>query len=84
MKIKDINPNLLRPDSGGNIAKPFIMSFWILVGIGILGLPATTIRCMAFKDTKAMHNAMINWYISCWSFSFRYAFGWSNGKSCYS
>jgi len=59
MKIKDINPNLLRPDSGGNIAKPFIMSFWILVGIGILGLPATTIRCMAFKDTKAMHNAMI-------------------------
>ena len=59
MKIKDIDPNLLRPDSGGNIAKPFIMSFWILVGIGILGLPATTIRCMAFKDTKAMHNAMI-------------------------
>ena len=36
MKIKDIDPNLLRPDSGGNIAKPFIMSFWILVGIGIL------------------------------------------------
>ena len=59
MKIKDINPNLLRPDSGGNIAKPFIMSFWILVGIGVLGLPATTVRCMAFKDTKAMHNAMI-------------------------
>ena len=41
------------------IAKPFIMSFWILVGIGVLGLPATTVRCMAFKDTKAMHNAMI-------------------------
>ena len=59
MKIKDIDPNLLRPDAGGNIAKPFIMSFWILVGIGILGLPATTIRCMAFKDAKAMHNAMI-------------------------
>ena len=50
---------ILRPDSGGNIAKPFIMSFWILVGIGVLGLPATTVRCMAFKDTKAMHNAMI-------------------------
>ena len=38
MKIKEIDPNLLKPDSGGNIAKPFIMSFWILVGIGILGL----------------------------------------------
>ncbi|MDO4690668.1 MAG: sodium/pantothenate symporter [Fusobacterium sp.] len=59
LSIKNIDPNLLRPDSGGNIAKPFIMSFWILVGIGILGLPATTVRCMAFKDSKAMHNAMI-------------------------
>lgn len=59
MTIKNVNPDLLRPDSGGNIAKPFIMSFWVLVGIGILGLPATTVRCMAFKDSKAMHNAMI-------------------------
>lgn len=59
LTIKNINPDLLRPDSGGNIAKPFIMSFWVLVGIGILGLPATTVRCMAFKDSKAMHNAMI-------------------------
>ena len=59
MKIKEIDPNLLKPDSGGDIAKPFIMSFWILVGIAVLGLPATTIRCMAFKDAKAMHNAMI-------------------------
>ena len=59
LKIKEIDPNLLRPDSGGNIAKPFIMSFWVLVGIAILGLPVTTVRCMAFKDSKAMHNAMI-------------------------
>lgn len=58
-KIKDINPDMLRPDAGGAIAKPFIMSFWILVGIGILGLPATTVRCMAFKDSKAMHHAMV-------------------------
>lgn len=58
-KIKDINPDMLRPDAGGAIAKPFIMSFWILVGIGILGLPATTVRCMAFKDSKAMHRAMV-------------------------
>lgn len=59
MKLKEIDPALLQPDSGGRIAKPFIMSFWILVGLGILGLPATSIRCMAFKDSKAMHNAMI-------------------------
>ena len=53
------NPDLLRPDSGGNIAKPFILSFWVLVGVGILGLPATTVRCMGFKNTKAMHRAMV-------------------------
>lgn len=34
--IGEINPDLLRPDSGGNIAKPFILSFWVLVGIGLL------------------------------------------------
>lgn len=59
INIKEINPNLLRPDGGGTILKPFIMSFWILVGIGVLGIPATTIRCMAFKDTKSMHRAMV-------------------------
>ena len=57
--IAERNPDLLRPDSGGNIAKPFILSFWVLVGIGILGLPATTVRCMGFKNTKAMHRAMV-------------------------
>lgn len=57
--IAEQNPNLLKPDSGGNIAKPFILSFWALVGIGILGLPATTVRCMGFKSTKAMHRAMV-------------------------
>lgn len=58
-KLKEIDPNILRPDAGGKIAKPFIMSFWVLVGVGVLGLPATTVRCMAFKDSKAMHNAMV-------------------------
>ena len=57
--IAEKNPDLLRPDSGGHIAKPFILSFWALVGVGILGLPATTVRCMGFKNTKAMHRAMV-------------------------
>ncbi len=58
-KVAEVNPDLLTPSSGGNIGKPFILSFWMLVGIGILGLPATTVRCMGFKDTKAMHKAMV-------------------------
>lgn len=59
MKLKEIDPNLLTPTSNGNIPLPFILSFWVLVGIGLLGLPATTIRSMAYKDTKSMHKAMV-------------------------
>lgn len=57
--IETTHPEVLTPDSGGAIAKPFILSFWMLVGIGVLGLPATAVRCMGFKDSKAMHRAMI-------------------------
>ena len=57
--IYKIDPNLLTPTSGGAISKPFIMSFWVLVGVGLLGLPQTTIRCMGFKDSKSLHRAMV-------------------------
>ena len=36
-----------------------ILSFWILVGLGVLGLPQTTQKCMAYKDSRSMHNGMI-------------------------
>lgn len=36
-----------------------LLSFWVLVGIGVLGLPQTAVRGMGFKDTKSCHNAMI-------------------------
>ncbi len=57
--IYKIDPNLLTPTSGGAISKPFIMSFWVLVGVGLLGLPQTTIRCMGFRDSKSLHSAMV-------------------------
>lgn len=31
----------------------------MLVGIAVLGLPATTVRCMGFKNSKSMHKAMV-------------------------
>lgn len=57
--ILKTNPKLLTPDSNGAVSKPFILSFWMLVGVGVLGLPVTEVRCMGFKDSKAMHRAMI-------------------------
>ena len=58
--LYSIDPRLLTPTGGGNaIPKPFILSFWVLVGIGILGLPQTTQKCLGYKDSRSMHNAMI-------------------------
>lgn len=58
--LYSIDPQLLTPTGGGNaIPTPFILSFWVLVGIGILGLPQTTQKCLGYKDSRSMHNAMI-------------------------
>ena len=58
--LKAIDPGLLTPSgAGGKIPGPFLFSFWILVGLGILGLPQTVQRCFGYKDSRAMHNAMI-------------------------
>lgn len=55
-----IDPKLLTPTGAGDaIPKPFILSFWILVGIGVLGLPQTTQKCLGYKDSKSMHRAMV-------------------------
>ena len=37
----------------------FMASFWILVCFGVVGLPHTAVRCMAFKDSKALHRGML-------------------------
>ena len=37
----------------------FMASFWILVCFGVVGLPHTAVRCMAFKDSKALHGGML-------------------------
>ncbi|MDD4732058.1 MAG: sodium/pantothenate symporter [Desulfovibrio sp.] len=58
--LKEIDPGLITPTGPDNaVPRPFILSFWVLVGLGILGLPQTTQRCMAYRDSRAMHDAMI-------------------------
>ena len=59
-KLTDIDPGLLRPTGANDaIALPFLMSFWVLVGIGVLGLPQTAQKCMAFRDGKSLRQAMV-------------------------
>ncbi len=49
------------PYSEGNIqlSPGYLISFWVLVGVGVLGLPQTAVRGMGFKDTQSMHRAML-------------------------
>ena len=32
----------------------YLISFWVLVGVGVLGLPQTAVRSMGFKDTESL------------------------------
>ncbi|MBR4423966.1 MAG: sodium/pantothenate symporter, partial [Mailhella sp.] len=58
--LRSIDPMLLSPSgAGGSIPAPYLLSFWVLVGFGILGLPQTTQRCFGYRDSKSMHDAMI-------------------------
>ncbi|MFF2446915.1 sodium/pantothenate symporter [Neobacillus sp. NPDC058068] len=54
------NPNLISPFGAERTLTPvYVSSFWILVGIGVVGLPQITVRAMSYKNSKAMHSAII-------------------------
>lgn len=58
--LKTIDPGLITPTGPKNaVPQPFTLSLWILVGLGILGLPQTTQRCMGYRNSRAMHDAMV-------------------------
>lgn len=42
-----------------------LLSFWVLVGVGTIGLPQTAVRCMGFKSTKNLKSAMVIGTIVC-------------------
>ena len=42
-----------------------LLSYWILVGFGTLGLPQTAVRAMGFKNTKSLHQAMWIGALTC-------------------
>lgn len=58
-KLQAASPNYADITAGGTTLKPFVLSFWALVGVGVLGLPQTAVRGMGFKDTKSLHSAII-------------------------
>ncbi|GLB59958.1 sodium/pantothenate symporter [Cytobacillus sp. NCCP-133] len=54
------NPNLITPFGfDGGLTPMYVSSFWILVGVGVVGLPQVAVRAMSYKNAKAMHRAII-------------------------
>lgn len=59
-RLNQIDPSLLTPQGPDNFMDfPFMASFWVLVCFGVVGLPHTAVRCMAYKDSKAVHQGII-------------------------
>lgn len=54
------NPNLVTPfGAEGNLTAAYVSSFWILVGVGVVGLPQIAVRAMSYKNSRSMHRALI-------------------------
>ncbi|MBQ0140482.1 MAG: sodium/pantothenate symporter [Kurthia sp.] len=54
------NAELVSPFGVGNVYSPsYVSSFWILVGVGVIGLPQIAVRAMSYKDSKGMHRAIL-------------------------
>lgn len=59
-KIHTIDPKLVSVKGADDILSwPFLTSFWILVCFGVIGLPHTAVRCISYKDSKAVHRGII-------------------------
>ncbi|MGE8206400.1 sodium/pantothenate symporter [Heyndrickxia sp. NPDC080065] len=59
-ELKHQNPYLLSPYGADRSLTPiYISSFWILVGVGVVGLPQIAVRAMSYKNAKAMHQAIL-------------------------
>lgn len=69
--ISNIDANLQSnlPDVYDNLTAVYtpgsLISFWVLVGFGTLGLPQTAVRAMGFKNTQGLKKAMVIGAITC-------------------
>ena len=53
------HPEMMEPLSGGNMPLGLYFTQWLLVGIFTFALPQSVVRTFAYRDTKALHSAMV-------------------------
>lgn len=58
--LHTIDPRLLTPTGvDDKLSATFMLSFWVLVCFGLIGLPHTAIRAMAYKDSHSLHRGIL-------------------------
>ena len=58
--LHTIDPQLIAPQGAGHIiTAPLLISFTVLVCFGVLGLPNTAVRCISYRDSKAVHRGIL-------------------------
>lgn len=59
-QLKAIDPKLVSPQGAGDmLTQPFMLSFWVLVCVGVVGLPHSALRCFGYRDSKALHRGIL-------------------------
>lgn len=60
VRLEEIDPRLISASGVDDILTPtFLASFSVLVCFGVIGLPHTAVRCISYKNSKAMHLAIL-------------------------
>lgn len=57
--IEATRPELLDPFAEGAMPGTLYFTQWLIVGVFTFALPQSAVRCMGFKDTKALRQALI-------------------------
>lgn len=67
------HPELVTLPGGSGVTPSLLLSFFLLFGIAMLGLPHAAVRGMTFKDSKSMHKGMVYAVIIMGLFSIGFA-----------
>ncbi|OEE64061.1 sodium/panthothenate symporter [Enterovibrio norvegicus FF-33] len=59
-ELHTIDPALVTPyGPDAFLTEPFMLSFWVLVCFGVIGLPHAAVRCMSYKSSSSLHKGMV-------------------------
>lgn len=54
------NPNLLTPHGAkGSLTALYVSSFWVLVGVGLIGIPHVAVNSMLYKNKQSLKQTVI-------------------------